>query len=280
MSSPSFLNTDFAYQQLLGVTDVQSIMDAISTMVTTTLTTATTGVFTTTQRWSNPGVNVYQSPSDARGRYMKLTLARTSAVRMGFKVEDPSGTLVDGEINVAVAGSTVNLFAGPGHLYVEANNAGTWEAARAFISDPTPEALDVSSIYVWGLTHRNTAQQVIGNNTVPDYWTGRNLDGTALGTASAFLIGARTGLPISDNSNGRYQTEAGSDCASAMCIAPLNGAQTVRQNAGKLYQLASVGMYHAPSVILQIPVDTGLVGKFQVLNMATAGMNRLALRRT
>lgn len=283
MTAPSFLNTDFAYLRLTGVTDVQSIMDALLTMLETTLTATPTGVFPTTQRWSTVSGTIYKSAVDARGRYGTVELARTTITRLRLKVSDPSGQVHDGEVDIAGAGSTVDLYAGPGHLWVECNNAGTWETFRFVISDPTPEALDSGSAYVWCASKRDgsTGSQWGGDvGGSPDNWAGRYAGGSAL-SFTFTTYAARPQCPIADTTNSHLLTEAGSDVVTPLGTGvPSDFGNTSVNNfySGKMYQAICVDAGQAAGAIIPVPIDTGVTGNFKVLGLAVVGSCRVAVR--
>lgn len=287
MTTPSFLNTDFAYKQDTGVTDVQTIMDDLGTMLTSTLATATTGVFTTTQRWSRTAgtagstTQAFQSPADARGRYMKVTVIRTSAVRMEFKVEDPTGVILDGEIDIAAGGSTVNILAGPAHVYIEANNSGTWEVARAFMTDPTPETLDACPVYVWASAHRVAAGTTLSNGNDCRYWSGRYTGGTGIGTgAVASVAGCPFALIIDSTSLG-LRTHAGTDVVLPAGVSLGSSSSDFVNNyhCGKFYQAVWVDQANGAGSIIAVPIDAGVTGNFLVTNLITTGGFKLAVRK-
>lgn len=283
MTAPSFLNTDFAYLRLTGVTDVQSIMDALLTMLETTLSATPTGVFPTTQRWSTVSGTTYKSPVDARGRWGQVALTRTSITRLRLQVSDPSGQVHDGEVDIAGAGSTVDLYAGPGHLWVECNNAGTWETFRFAISDPTPEALDSGGAYVFcGSARDGTTGGAWGNSAgvLPDCWAGR-CSGGSLMSFTFTSYGARPMCPIADNVNSHLLTEAGSDVVAPIGIGvPTDFGNSFVNNfyCGKLYQAICVDAGQTPGAVLAVPIDTGVTGNFKVTNLSSSGSIRLAVR--
>jgi hypothetical protein len=280
VSGPSFIATGFAFTTLAGVTDVQTIINAISTMLTATLSATPTGVYPSGEQWTSLGGGAFQAPTDVSGRFMKVTVVRTTIVRMEFKIEDPTGVLLDGEIDIAAGGSTVNIYGGPGHLLVEANNAGTWETARAIMTDPTPEPLSASTVFVWCATHRNAAGGgAIGNAANADYWSGRYYGGTLAGVTFANLL-ARMRMPAQDNGSTHFRTQAGSDCAGPQYISVDSAANTDdNRNAGKLYQCVSVDSNQVAGTDLNIPIDTGVTGTFRVLHLGPNGMTQFAIRK-
>lgn len=280
MTAPSFLNTGFAFTSLpISTVDVQDIINAIATMLTTTLSATPTTVYPSGERWTSLGAGVYKSPVDAGGRFCQITITRTTIVRMQFKIEDPAGSLMDGEIDIAAGGSVVNIYGGPGHILVEANNAGTWETAAAILSDPTPEPLAAFNVYVWCRTARNNGGSAIANNGSLDYWLGRAIGGGTFGGGFSNIM-ARCHMPAQDTSNTHLRTQAGSDIAAPAYMAP---AQTPNAdsvlNAGKLYQCVIVDSNQVAGVDLNVPIDTGVTGQFRVLHLGPVGCAQFAIRK-
>jgi hypothetical protein len=281
MTAPSFLNTDAQYTHLTGVTDVNTVMTALATLLTSTLSSTPTGVFTVTQQWSNPSGTTYQSPVDARGRYMTVALTRTTATRLRFTISDPTGTLIDGEIQIAAGGSTVDLYAGPGHLYVESNNAGTWEPARAIISDPTPEALDSGPSYVWAGTYRDTSGNLVSSGANMSFWGGRYAGGSQIGLTTLQNLGSRPLMGAQDTGNTKLLTEAGSDVAAPLGISNATSSALINSAAyyaGKLYQVICVNSDQSAGAVLAVPIDTGITGNFRVLNITGVGPVKMAIQ--
>lgn len=281
MTAPSFLNTGFAFTALPVTTvDVQDIINAIATMLTTTLSATPTAVYPSGERWTSLGGGAYKSPVDSAGRFCTITISRTTITRMQFRIDDPAGLLQDGEIDIAAGGSVVNIYGGPGHILVEANNAGTWETAAAILSDPTPEPLGTPNVYVWCRTSRTSAGGLQGNNASADWWMGRRWDGVNT-TGSGFLQWlARCVMPAQDNSNTHLRTQAGSEVAApAEMSVNKSGLPNSFLNAGKLYQCVIVDSNQVPGVDLNIPIDTGVTGQFRVLHLGPIGCAQFGIRK-
>lgn len=281
MTVPSFVGTGFAFTQLAGVTDVQTIINAVTTMLTATLSNTPTGVYPSGERWSAVGGGpvVYTAPSDNGGRFMKLTLGRTAVNRLQFKYEDPSGVLADGELDIDVTGTAVNIFGGPGHVWIEADNAGTWEVCAVFMVDPTPEPLAASSTFVFGRVWRNNTGAVISGNNNGDTWIGRYTGGASYNTLF-YTNACRPRIFISDNSNGRLRTVAGSDVVAPMYMGNDSanfGGNWI--NTAKIYQAIVVDSNQLAGAILMVPVDVGVTAQFQVSHLPAFGSCALALRK-
>jgi len=274
---PSFLNTGFAFAQLPAATDVQNIMDAVNTMLTSTLSATPTGVYPSGERWAAASF-VFTAPSDIGGRFMKVTLSRIAQNRMQFQMEDPGGVIFDGEIDINIAGTLVNIFGGPGHLYIEVDNAGTPEMAHAVMVDPTPEPMSVSTVYVYGRVARNSSGTIVSSYNQADDWLERFRNGSVTGV-TFYQSGARPTVPAQDTSNTHLRTQAGSDVVAPMYMGSdisFFGGQWL--NGYKIYQAIVVDINNAPGTILNVPIDIGITGQFQIVNVSN-GSVALAIRR-
>lgn len=279
MSAPSFLATDFAFSALSGVTDVQTIMDALATMLTATLSNTPTAMFPSGQRWTALGGGVYKSPVDAAGRFMTLTLVRTTIVRLRWTVADPGGTIRDGEVDIAAGGSQVEIYGGPGHAMVQCNNAGSWEIARAFMTDPTPEPLASASVYVYASTWRDTGGGIQGGSFVTGAF---RFYGGTLSSAVVFnyTLWARPQMPAQDTANTHLRTQAGSDIATPFFAAcPRANGEDNWLVGGRFFQAVVVDGNNAAGSDLTIPIDTGVTGIFRVTRFAVDGARQYAIRK-
>lgn len=283
MAIPSFLNTGFAFTTLPGTTvDVQDIINAVDTMLLTTLSATPTAVFPSGERWTSLGGGVYKSPLDTAGRFMTVKLTRTTITRLGWEVSDPTGVLFTVEIDIAGAGSACNIYGGPGHLVVEANNAGAWEVARAIMVDPTPEPLGAFPVYVWGTGRRTSAGVLIGSADQWKFWCGRYYGGTvvsAAGTPVNTIEGPPCCIAI-NNANMKMRTEAGSDVAFPYFMSPDSAAgSNLPLNGGRLYQTITVDFDYGAGTDATVPIDTGVTGVFRVTRMTSVAPRTFAIRK-
>jgi hypothetical protein len=279
---PSFLNTAFAYTPLSNVSDMATVITAVDTMLTSTLPVTPTAVFPSGQRWTNLGSGVYKSPVDSAGRFMLVTLVRVSAIRLQFRIDDPTGLLQDGRMDLSNVNSPVFIYGGPGHLIIEEFNSqsGVWEICAAIISDPTPEPLLASPVYVWCRTSRDAGGGLQGNNGSCDWWMGRNSGGSNT-TGSGFVkLLTRPHMPAQDTTATHLQTQAGSNVAAPAAIEiPITTNANNQRNVGKLYQCCLVDGNQVAGGDLPIPIDTGVIGTFRVLHLGPAGCVQFAVQK-
>lgn len=147
MSIASYFNTDFVRVQLVGVTDVQSIIDEINTILTSTL--------PVDSRWTNLGSGQYrcaaQDPAGAN-RFFSVQVVRISATRLQWVVYDQNGSaVVDGRIDISATGSTVRIWAGNYHLGVDGG-----ELAYGMLLDMEPFDGTSWNSYVVAYTRRDS----------------------------------------------------------------------------------------------------------------------------
>ena len=162
MTIPRFLQSTFHFNQDMLVTDVNTII--------TTLTTILTGQ---APAWTNPSAGVFESPVDAAGRFMKIVVARTTQQRLAWQVFDQNDLPVASrEIDIDLGGNptTVNYYSGQYHLYLETLVAPTPEWAGAFMIDPTGYALNNLQNYVMGNAYRSSGGAVDGQGSTWDQW--------------------------------------------------------------------------------------------------------------
>jgi len=270
MSGLTWYGTSFDYITESLVTDVNTIIGDIRTSLTSTLPSA--------DRWTESPSGTFKSPPDLRGRFMKVTLTRTSATRLAFQLSDfNSFQIVNGEIDVAVAGSPVNMYTGPYHLYIEANNGGAWEFARATLTDPRPEALDAHPFCTFGNSSRNSSGTLLSNANHPDYWCFLQEDSTIVTNVQ---WGTHPTHYNDDTANGHCQSESGADIACPLVLCTRSSSLNDYYPAGKAFQAVYVSRDNAPGVQMSIPIDVGVTGNFQVTQMQATGCAVLAVRRT
>ncbi len=281
MTVPSFLATEFAFTQLTGISDVQGIMDAIATLLTSTITNTVTEQWPNGQRWTNVSGTTYKSPTDAGGRYMQIVLTRSAANQMRTQVSDTAGQLADGILNISSGNAQVNIFGGPGHLYAEALNGSTWELTRAFMADPTPEPLasDLSS-YVYATSWRTSGNVAQSPNFLS--WQYRFTGGT-LSNAVLFNYGALAVPwfpPQASSTNTHLMTQAGSNISVPYytAIPSANGVDDWKPS-GKLFQVLLVDSNLTQGSEITIPIDTGVNGVFRITHQAATRSMLFAVRK-
>lgn len=268
MSVPSTYDTDFRYRELTGVTDMQTVLDAVVDELTAQL--------PAVSRWTSLGGGEYKVPAqDPTGanRFMTVILARISATRLKLLVKDKSGTTVyDGRIDFT-ASCTARIFTGPRHLVVEVEyGALVFESAFAVMVDPAPFALSSLDKYVVAYARRDSAGTQVGTDVADEAVMNDNLIGSGpIGRIAMFHGTLQGGL-----------TSGGSEVVfPAEILVQYAGPQN--RGAGKLYQFAVVPSTVSPAVVKTCLLDQGVAGEFHVLGKAarasTHSSGKLAIRR-
>lgn len=249
MAVPNIFASNFAYTTFAGVTDVQTIMDGLVTLLTSTLAVA--------DRWTNSPAYTLTSPVDATTGYkMQVVLSRITATRMGFVIKNQDGnTVLNGEVVIS-SGETIKVTAGPKHLYLW-GTSGTSFGGMTLV-DPAPEAPNAPTIVVFGKTSHNTGGAAFSFGTLPERWSCFG-DAIGVGINSGRCLGPYF---IVNAAGCQFITAAGSFVyvPAAMCSLP---AANNPQFVGHAYQLmwadSSVGM---PARV-EVPIDDGVVGIFE-----------------
>lgn len=261
MTVPTIFATDFRRVTLSGVADVQDIIDEIVDEITLNLPAAS--------RWTAEGGGKYQSPPDAAGRVMHVTLTRISATRFQFFVEDQDDQTVHDGTNDISAPATATIWSGPHHLVVEVSNGGAFEVGRAFMVDPAPMALTAHNTFVYGLSRRNSAGTgITGGNEA--HWFGADDTGGVIGRAAALRV--RDGF----NPALTYQTLGGSDLVVPVFISSESSANNY-DLAGRAFQAIMVDGSEATGNVVSVPIDTATTGDFEVLSLVDDGIGNLKL---
>lgn len=147
---PCFASS-FGFFNNPSLTDVATIITDFRTMV-----------LAQSPAWTEPVAGTFQSPVDGDGRFMTVTLVATTALRLQWLVADQNAiTIVDREIDISGAGTSVNYYAGQFHAYIEALEA-TPEVAQAGILDETPLAQNAILDYTFANAYRNSGGAIDG----------------------------------------------------------------------------------------------------------------------
>lgn len=239
---------------LINVTDCQSVIDAMVLQMTSTLPAA--------ERWTSLGGGEYKSPVDAAGFSMRLVLTRLSATRIGLLVKDHNGaTPIAGSSNGALnidSGVNVWVFSGPRHWAIAtSSDSGNRRCAYASILDPSPEPLDAHTRRIAFHVPRSEAGTIndgvgdsVENIICQDYggW------GYLLRIVGPFIGGTSAEFRFPDGAYCSIGALVASHVSAANCAA-----------AGYMNQFAIIDRGNADYTEVDVPVDTGVAGKFFVL---------------
>lgn len=249
MAIPDIFASNFAFTSAQMASDVQAWMDAIRTLLTSTLAVG--------DRWTESPTNTLKSPVDPiSGYFMTLVLTRTTALRMRFLIKDQNGnTVLDGEADITGT-EVVKISGGPKHIY-------TWstgnEFALATLCDPAPEAPNAPTIVVFCKCRKNGATGAdFSFPTIPERWSAFG-DVVGAGINSGRILGPYSTV----NTAGAQLYTAGGSAVftpAACCSLP---AATNPLFEGHAYQLVWADQSVANNGRVEVPIDDGAVGIFE-----------------
>lgn len=272
MSIANIFARSYASVTVAGVTDVQAVMDAIDTLLKTTI--PTVG-----DRWTEPVADTYQSPADpVSGAYMKIAFVRASALILNFSVVDHNGLGAGGGSIAPGSGTAIRVFAGPTHFHMRQLGATVNDnCATAFVADPSPEAMNASNPVVFSRSNRAggggfnniTLEKFIGRDALPASYQNR---------LSFPGYTSNPGAP-----NGTLLTAGGSEIAFPVFMSTFTSAANLGNNRGSggCPQTVWVDAVHIEGNLIVVPIDTGVTAVFEVTNTIcddNNGAARLAFR--
>lgn len=157
MTVPNFLSSsycDFRFTKLWGITDVSSILTALTAQLVTAPAAA--------NKWTENPAGTFQSPSDASGRYIKCAFTRVAATNLQMVLTDHNVVTICTR-RIQISGATnVDLYTGKFYVVIDSLVA-TPEIMLAFLLDPSPEALASVPNPAFGNAYRSAADAADGN---------------------------------------------------------------------------------------------------------------------
>jgi hypothetical protein len=145
MTAPHYLQSAFRYIRLVGVIDVQTIIDSVKDEVLNQLPVGS--------RWTDLGGDEVRSPLDADGRFVRFNMNRIAALNLEAIITDPDARSFTRRTQMAAA-VAVNIFSGPSHLFIDFENGeGIWAA----VVDLFPLPQRAHEKFVVGQGFRNAA---------------------------------------------------------------------------------------------------------------------------
>jgi len=249
MAIPNIFASNTAYVSVPNVTDCQSIIDAIVTLLTSTLAVA--------DRWVNSPSLTLTSPVDPdSGYFMQLVLSKITATRMGFVVKDQNlNTVINGEV-VVTSGEAFKIVAGPKSLYCWGTSSSNFGGMT--LVDPAPEAPNAPSIVVFAKTSHNTGGGAQSFGNIPERWSAFG-DSTGVGINATRNCGPW--YPVNSGVLQLY-TAAGSAVyvPCAMCAIP-SGLNPLFTGYG--YQMIWGDSSIQIGSRIEVPIDDGVSAIFE-----------------
>jgi len=265
MSTPYFLDSAQiarANAQDDGVTDVNTIISSIRTLLVTTL------------GWSEPSTALFKTPVDAASRFLDVLLTRISATNLEIRVRNAAAaTVITRRIQIT-SGVSVWYYGSVYGVVIEAMSA-TAEVAQAHVLDQTPDLQTDSSLYVIANAYRSAADATDANAITTGFYFA--IDNGAAGQLSRLRRWTANSGNDAGSSSKTLVTHVGTMLWKDPLVA-INSAGTLRW-AGRIC--------HALMCDSSIPVygrrypfiDTDTTKEFRVLSLTASASNmRLAFR--
>lgn len=266
MTIPNFLSKDlcdFRYTQLTGITDVSSILTALTAQLVTAPATA--------HKWTEAPAGTFTSSQDPNGRYIVCAFSRIAATNLQMVMTDHNGIVIcTRRMQISGAGTTVDIYTGRFYVLIESVLA-TVEPMMAFLTNDYLDSYGDDDYPAFGNAHRSSADAADGNC---DYGELYGVDYSPVpaavnrfrATGYTCYAGAFTTNPIY---SGRYRL---TEC-------------TIKRGFGGVYIWTS-RLYHALVGIIyagwdrevRVVFDDGTVGTFRKLWWGSSGSYGLCVR--
>jgi len=275
MAIPNAFARSYATTVVVSVADVNQILAAIRTILTATLAVG--------DRWVETATDVYLSPADPiTGNAMKITFTRFAAGEIDMTVVNQNGVGgVTHGINGFVAGQNCKIFAGPTHFMMFRTGVAQDLDFQAYLVDPSPEAMNATSPQLFCRSQR-AAAGAGANNISLESFRAIPSDGTGASYNARMTIPAFSASP--GQVNGSMLTAGGSECVFPVFFVMYPaGTLANPRGVGQVAQAVWIDQSHTEGQQISFPIDTGVLGTFEVTNMlcesfGAVGNARLALR--
>jgi hypothetical protein len=251
MSIPAFLASSFFYFLRTAVVDVQTIIDDFQAQVLANV-----------PAWTNPSTDVYVSPVDGFGRFMRLEFTRVDAQTLTIVIKDQNGiTIATRMIVIPSANSSdIRIYTGQFHFAIDClTGTANPEFICGGILDLSPESQNTHSRYVWAIGPRGPSSYT------NYYWENAamldNITAAITQRLGVFYIpwgGDNPPIPMID-SMGFWESQ------SIMMYVQRDGT-SARYYAGRAYQMVFVSrLAGADGTELILPIDAGVTGTFKII---------------
>lgn len=121
------------FTEVLGVTDVQTIMDQMTTIPVTI------------DGWTEPVGDTFRSAVDAAGRFYDLAFVRFSATQLHITMTDDQGrSTTQKMLEITGAGQTITFFHSPKYLYLVIFGTNNYMQSTLLTLDPESETAHTS----------------------------------------------------------------------------------------------------------------------------------------
>jgi hypothetical protein len=264
MAIPTYLQGNVRYKLDISVTDVQTIIDNV-----------TSEAIALSPAWTNPSAGKIISPEDTDGRKMTIEFSRISATNLQAVFTDGQGRTSTRRAQIAGGGSNINYYIGQYHMVLDWLNSTTPEGMYAMILDLSPELQTAHNKWMVVNTSRTSADSNDSMWTTDSCVTVRSSDVFA-------TLASKNFSPI-----GGYQNGGGSGAGG--CLRTIGGstiwtpilhfADTSSGSyryRGRFYQcLYTQSEYIGTGLEITVPIDEITTGTFKTLNMAPTSAHPL-----
>lgn len=249
MAVPVFLSSSYYYHELVGVDDVQDIIDDFIDQVT----------LHNVPAWTNPAGNLCVSPVDAVGRFFDVNFTRTSQYKLDLVLRDQNAvTICTRRLTIPSANTVIiRIFTGEYHYYIDAVNAS---AAPGYlhggILDLSPELQNAHDHYVYGNGSFTTADATTSADTSNSFM----IDNASVLAAQRVVVhkGSSTSA-IGNQTPGSARVHRPKE----LYCKPTGDATNYKW-AGRAYQQLLVSDKLSQGVSIVVPIDIGSTGTFMV----------------
>jgi hypothetical protein len=260
MAVPVYLSSSYRYCESALITDVADIITTFRDEV----------LNHNDPAWTEPSAGLFQSPSDAAGRWFDVLLTRISATNLECRFRDKSGTTIyTGRMQIAAAGRIIRYYTGSHHFHVEA--VGSVEHVRGGILDLTPDSQTAHDKQYWCAMSRQANDTALAYSEAG----GCVMIDNASASCALRMVGlyAPVGNTPQKSPSGGYIF-----CASGVDCKP-TGDNSTYYYAGRQYQLLLCDRDLTPGAEFVVPIDSGAYGTFKVLSLQVSNSRFQAAMR-
>lgn len=265
MAIPNFLNSNYRYLSVSGITDVQSIIDNL------------VGELVTNGDWSVVSGGVGVSPTTLKssvrpvdGAFIQVVITRNSATRIQYQAYDHGGLLINNQTScqqdIDAGGTEVRFFTGTYHFCVDSIRA-TPECYDCGILDRSPSAVGVPRANYYSSQGPRSNTGTLSNQAVSSVFL------LPPGTTS-YLSGGNDGVVPRDP----LVTSAQTSVTGAYITFPYELCSTI-YSMGRAYQAILVPSSLSFGTEITVTIDTGVTAVFKVVGRTTTKDCRLAMRK-
>lgn len=266
MTAPNVWNTGYERVDIPAAGAASTILAEINTLLTTTLPVA--------DRWTDLGSDEYESQAEPGGRKVRVKVVDNGGNSMNVQVRQDAGGLIINSMFRWNTNAQMYIFAGKHHFAIIADasaifGAGIWDHALATMVDTSP---------IPAASHdRKVAARGSSDSFGNAFWLSSNVDHffMADNDGNQFRQRVPHWHDFSVGDGYHMETVDGQELHSFVPVVECTTARLL----GQLYQFAIVDKALSGNVVVELPIDQGVNGKFQVIpQLAHAYAHKIAIR--